>query len=231
VTHRQGAFWLMHDLLLEHQDGCGRFPGADLWLTSTGSGRICARCRRRGVADDVTRPAPAELRTPRRSSSTAAAIEQGETQFEGVRWVTPQQIAANQVIPLPEPARPGLVNAALMLLQRPTRLWLQPLTFSPLNLLRAWEQTVLGVSAEPPQIARFRSISRTEEAHHDEPNHIGNRWRWNRRGTAHLGTRMPRDRSCAGVVDQSTRRQIRGPGSAMVCRPTTEESPGSMHRS
>jgi hypothetical protein len=47
--------------------------------------------------------------SPRRSRGR---IEQGETRFEAVRWVTPHQIAANQIIPLPEPARRGLVNAA-----------------------------------------------------------------------------------------------------------------------
>jgi hypothetical protein len=38
------------------------------------------------------------------------AIEQGETRYEGVRWTTPRQISANKVIPLPEPARRGLIN-------------------------------------------------------------------------------------------------------------------------
>jgi hypothetical protein len=38
------------------------------------------------------------------------AIEQGETRYEGVRWTTPRQISANEVIPLPEPARRGLIN-------------------------------------------------------------------------------------------------------------------------
>jgi hypothetical protein len=50
------------------------------------------------------------MRTQREAE---VAIEQGETRFEGVRWVTPQQIAANQVIPLPEPARRGLINAGM----------------------------------------------------------------------------------------------------------------------
>jgi hypothetical protein len=48
----------------------------------------------------------------RAQGEAEVAIEQGETRFEGVRWVTPHQIAANQVIPLPEPARRGLINAA-----------------------------------------------------------------------------------------------------------------------
>jgi hypothetical protein len=40
------------------------------------------------------------------------AIEQGETRYEGVTWTAPRQIAANQLIPLPEPARRGLINLA-----------------------------------------------------------------------------------------------------------------------
>jgi hypothetical protein len=40
------------------------------------------------------------------------AIEQGETRYEGVTWTTPRQIAANQLIPLPQPARRGLINLA-----------------------------------------------------------------------------------------------------------------------
>ena len=40
------------------------------------------------------------------------AIEQGETRFEGVSWTTPRQVATNQLIPLPEPARRGLINLA-----------------------------------------------------------------------------------------------------------------------
>jgi hypothetical protein len=47
----------------------------------------------------------------RAQGEAEVAIEQGETRFEGVTWVTPQQIATNQIIPLPEPARRGLVNA------------------------------------------------------------------------------------------------------------------------
>jgi hypothetical protein len=40
------------------------------------------------------------------------AIEQGETRFEGVSWTMPRQVATNQLIPLPEPARRGLINLA-----------------------------------------------------------------------------------------------------------------------
>jgi hypothetical protein len=64
------------------------------------------------AADHPGLAAPARVIAMRAQGEAEIAIEQGETRFEGVRWVTPHQIAANQVIPLPEPARCGLVNAA-----------------------------------------------------------------------------------------------------------------------
>jgi hypothetical protein len=64
------------------------------------------------AADHPGLAAPARIIAMRAQGEAELAIEQGETRFEGVRWVTPQQIAANQVIPLPEPARRGLINAA-----------------------------------------------------------------------------------------------------------------------
>ena len=42
-----------------------------------------------------------------------ADSEQGEPRYEGVTWTTRSQIAANQLIPLPEPARLGLINHAV----------------------------------------------------------------------------------------------------------------------
>ena len=105
----------------------------------------------------------------RAQGEAEVAIEQGETRFEGVRWVTPQQIAANQVMPIPEPARRGLINTPQTSLRRPTRPWPQPLTSSPANMRRARLETVLDVVAEPPQNVRFRSIIPTEEVDHDEP--------------------------------------------------------------
>jgi hypothetical protein len=64
------------------------------------------------AADHPSLAARARVIAMRAQGEAEVAIEQGETRFEGVRWVTPHQIAANQLIPLPEPARRGLVNAA-----------------------------------------------------------------------------------------------------------------------
>jgi hypothetical protein len=71
-----------------------------------------ANVTREIAADHPGLAAPARVIAMRAQGEAEVAIEQGETRFEGVRWVTPHQIAANQVIPLPEPARRGLVNAA-----------------------------------------------------------------------------------------------------------------------
>jgi hypothetical protein len=56
--------------------------------------------------------APARIIGMRAQGEAELAIEQGETRYEGVTWITPHQIAANQLIPLPEPARRGLINVA-----------------------------------------------------------------------------------------------------------------------
>jgi len=65
------------------------------------------------AADHPGLAAAARVIAMRAQGEAEVAIEQGETRFEGVRWVTPQHLAANQVIPVPEPARRGLVNAAI----------------------------------------------------------------------------------------------------------------------
>ena len=41
-----------------------------------------------------------------------AGSEAGETRYEGVTWTTRRQRASNQLVPLPEPARRGLINLA-----------------------------------------------------------------------------------------------------------------------
>ena len=71
-----------------------------------------AHIAREIAADHPSLAAPARVIAMRAQGEAEVAIEQGETRFEGVRWVTIQQLATNQVIPLPEPARRGLVNAA-----------------------------------------------------------------------------------------------------------------------
>jgi hypothetical protein len=64
------------------------------------------------AADHPGLTAPARLIGMRSQAEAEIAIEQGETRYEGVTWTTRRQLAANQLIPLPEPARRGLINLA-----------------------------------------------------------------------------------------------------------------------
>jgi hypothetical protein len=67
---------------------------------------------RNTAADHAGLTAPARIIGMRAQGEAEIAIEQGETRYEGVTWTTRSQIAANQLIPLPEPARRGLINLA-----------------------------------------------------------------------------------------------------------------------
>jgi NADPH:quinone reductase-like Zn-dependent oxidoreductase len=67
---------------------------------------------RDAAADHPGLTAPARIIGMRAQGEAEIAIEQGETRYEGVTWTTPRQVAANQLIPLPEPARRGLINLA-----------------------------------------------------------------------------------------------------------------------
>jgi hypothetical protein len=64
------------------------------------------------AADHPGLTAPARIIGMRAQGEAEIAIEQGETRYEGITWTTRSQIAANQLIPLPEPARRGLINLA-----------------------------------------------------------------------------------------------------------------------
>ncbi len=64
------------------------------------------------AADHPGLTAPARIIGMRAQGEAEIAIEQGETHYEGITWTTRSQIAANQLIPLPEPARRGLINLA-----------------------------------------------------------------------------------------------------------------------
>jgi hypothetical protein len=62
------------------------------------------------AATDPTLTAPARVIAMRAQGEAEIAREQGITAYDGRTWASPSQVAANQVIPLPEPARRGLVN-------------------------------------------------------------------------------------------------------------------------
>ncbi|HEX6759894.1 MAG TPA: hypothetical protein VF086_16050 [Propionibacteriaceae bacterium] len=99
------------------------------------------------AADHLGLAAPARVIAMRAQGEAEVVIEQGETRFEGVRWVTPHQIAANQVISLPELARRGLVNAATDVAAATNQAVAAVAHLQPTEPAPPWEQTVLGVSA------------------------------------------------------------------------------------
>jgi hypothetical protein len=69
-----------------------------------------AQIAREVAATDPTLTAPARVIAMRAQGEAEIAREQGLTGYEGMTWASSRQIATNQVIPLPEPARRGLVN-------------------------------------------------------------------------------------------------------------------------
>jgi hypothetical protein len=64
------------------------------------------------AADHPGLTGPARIIGMRSQGEAEIAIEQGETRYEGITWTTRRQIAANRLIPLPEPAKRGLINLA-----------------------------------------------------------------------------------------------------------------------
>jgi hypothetical protein len=56
--------------------------------------------------------APARVIAMRAQGEAELAADQGETRYDGKVWATPHQIATNELIPLPDPARRGLINLA-----------------------------------------------------------------------------------------------------------------------
>jgi hypothetical protein len=69
-----------------------------------------AHVARDTAADHPVLTGPARIIGMRAQGEAEVVIEQGETRYEGVTWTTSSQIAGNQLIPLPEPARRGLIN-------------------------------------------------------------------------------------------------------------------------
>jgi hypothetical protein len=69
-----------------------------------------AHIAREAAATDPTLTAPARVIAMRAQGEAEIAREQGLTGYEGMTWASSRQIATNQAIPLPEPARRGLGN-------------------------------------------------------------------------------------------------------------------------
>jgi hypothetical protein len=89
------------------------------------------------AADYPGLAAPAGIIGMRSQGEAEIAIEQGETRYEGVTWTTRRQIAANRVIPLPEPARRGLINLADAVIATTNRAVAAAAQIDPSNLTRS----------------------------------------------------------------------------------------------
>ena len=89
------------------------------------------------AADHPGLTAPARIIGMRSQGEAEIAIEQGETRYEGVTWTTRRQIAANRLIPLPEPARRGLINLADEVIATTNRAVAAAAQVDPGNLTRS----------------------------------------------------------------------------------------------
>ena len=89
------------------------------------------------AADHSGLTAPARIIGMRSQGEAEIAIEQGETRYEGVTWTTRHQIAANRLIPLPEPARRGLINRADEVIATTNRAVAAAAQVGPGNLTRS----------------------------------------------------------------------------------------------
>jgi len=109
------------------------------------------------AADQPGLTAPARIIGMRSQGEAEIAIEQGETRYEGVTWTTRRQIAANQLIPLPEPARRGLINLADEVIATTNRAVAAATQIDPSNLTRSTRSHLApnrGPSFESLQITR-----------------------------------------------------------------------------
>ena len=97
--------WAAPDQIAERVD----LPAAMQALhLSMAAGLDLAYVNRDVAADHPGLAAPARVIAIRAQGEAEIAAEQGDTRYEGLTWATPKQIATNQLIPLPEPARRGL---------------------------------------------------------------------------------------------------------------------------
>jgi hypothetical protein len=109
------------------------------------------------AADHPGLTGPARIIGMRSQAEAEIAIEQGETRYEGVTWITRRQIAANRLIPLPEPARRGLINLADEVIATTNRAVAAAAQVDPCNLTRSTRSdraTNRGRSFESLQITR-----------------------------------------------------------------------------
>jgi hypothetical protein len=109
------------------------------------------------AADHPGLTAPARIIGMRAQGEAEIAIEQGDTRYEGVTWTTPRQLASNQLIPLPEPARRGLINLADDVIATTNHAVAAAAQLHPSHVeaaTRSGHEAHRGRSAETLQIAR-----------------------------------------------------------------------------
>ena len=114
------------------------------------------------AADHPGLTAPARIIGMRSQGEAEIAIEQGETRYEGVTWTTPRQLASNQLVPLPEPARRGLINLADDVLATTNQAVAAGAQLDPSDVTRSTRsgrRAHLGRSAESHQITRPHDLA------------------------------------------------------------------------
>jgi hypothetical protein len=102
ATNQTG--WATPDQLASRVDLTNTVKALHLSIVASGD---IAHVVRDTAADQPGPTAPPRIIGMRAQGEGEIAIEHGETRSEGVTWTTPHQIAANQLIPLPEPACKG----------------------------------------------------------------------------------------------------------------------------
>jgi hypothetical protein len=111
------------------------------------------------AADHPGLTAPARIIGMRSQGEAEIAIEQGETRYEGVTWTIRRQRASNQLIPLPEPARRGLINLADDVLATTNQAVAAGAQLDPSDVTRSTrsgQRAHLGRSAQSHQITHPR---------------------------------------------------------------------------
>jgi hypothetical protein len=126
-----------------------------------------AHVARDTAADHPGLTATARIIGMRAQGEAEIAIEQGETRYEGVRWATPRQISANEVIPLPEPARRGLINVTEDVIATTKQSVAAAAQLDPSDVTRSVRSG--------PEARRGRSVERRQITHPPGPSPKGPR--------------------------------------------------------
>ena len=119
-----------------------------------------AHVAREIAATHPTLTAPARAIAMRAQGEAEIAKEQGLSAYDGKTWASARQIATNEVIPLPEPARRGLVNLSNDVIAACNR---EVAAAAPLD---PSESAPLKTSSPPPSARRPR---RSRQMPQEEP--------------------------------------------------------------